>query len=308
MSSPDRISIKLEIEVPTGGGAPIVKQSWRKSDGVQRDKDREADFTCPSVNALHPVRPSTTAGVGTICATATFTDPPTQVFAQVVTTPDVLGQAPQLVTVVPGRQISSTTWSWSDLNPTANPLPGARYSEFGRENFLVVWSRDAECDPWSRTIVLFRGTAGTNDPCGTPSGNPCGSGSGPISGSGSISGSVGGPVHIAQTFPAFWVVPIAGFTSGPFVAFNAAWALRNDRKAPHPTWHNDADGQSAPSVKLVLCPKNGWELTLVHLGNQAKYIVPFDGNIFGPVSFSSHVAKVGKHGDVKCPSIHASTN
>ena len=307
MSSPNHITIKLEIDIPAGCGTPVVQCQY----GTQH-RLRDTIRICPIDNASnHPVKPGLMGPKGTICSWAKFGDnPPNEVRAQVVPAATTsLGTAPNMADTDAGvSNPSRTKWSWSDLNSPANPVRGAGHAAApnGVANNFVIWSRHTGDTIWSSEFHPFVGVTGTNDPCGAPLGDPCREGSG--------SGSTP-PIPIGTTkakpdtysYPSVWMASITGFGAGPLAVFNVSFALRLAEGTTAPTWDNHGDGKASPSVKLVLCPKNGWELTLRFKDAIVPYVVPYDGDIFGPILFPARKDKVQGIGDVHLPPIHVST-
>jgi hypothetical protein len=178
-------------------------------------------------------------------------------------------------------------WEWTD----ANAIPGARFSASGDlPNVLAFYSQMTPSDPFELdSTVNFNTSLNVPDPC--------------FSGSGSNSMLAESARRGARTYPAVWLVAASGFSVPALALFNATWGLRQVASATHPTWDNAADGKSAPRVQLKLCPKNGWELALHFRDAQVSYVLPFQGNPFGPLSFGERQEVLPGLGAVALPMI-----
>jgi hypothetical protein len=304
VSSPPFITIKLEIQIPTNGGTPSVVMEAPER-GRIKDPFRSI-LRCPDTNGSIPVRPDMGSGsgscaaTGSICAWAKFVnDFPTQVRAQVVTPAGLSAvqmlPAPNLLATVGGTSHDKgALWTWDGTNP----IPGVCHvpQRPGADNSFVIWTT-LDGRTWHEEDYAFNGYTGTNDPCGSPSGSPCF----PISGSGSRTEPVA--ALSGKTFPALWCVAVGGFAVAPLLLFNATWALRQVTGTPQPTWDNAADGLSAPNVRLKLCTKNGWELALRFNGTSIAYLLPYQGNAFGPLLFAERKETLPELGSVELPRI-----
>jgi hypothetical protein len=269
MSSPNVVTIKLEIQVPTGCPYPVVSGPIVAGDAPANRPGSRGTRTLtqsrPSTGDRIPVRPSGSGPFGTICGWARLANAPADsrpVRAQVVQSSLGLGTEPDPGATATGApDYTRTYWTWT----TGNEIPGAQHNAYGLPNMVVFWEPYGT-DPhsWVSSLFDFVGYTGTSDPCGGTAPMPA-------------------PAP-AKTYPAVWCVLIAGF-DGPLALFNATWALRADPRSTTPTWNNAADGSSSPGVWLKLCPKNGWEIRLRYGGNEKSWTIPYAANPFGPVAF-----------------------
>lgn len=320
MSSPQFITIKLEIQVPTCGGVPVVSTTVPTPVTVPvpapRRLERLSTLRCPNASSGPiPVRPSGSgASTGSIFSWAQFSNtPPTEVRIQVVSPIQIaavrLQTEPVLGDTTAGTpSMGGLLWTWGADKPVGN----VAHSSSGMQNFLVIWTTTDSGATWHQEDHSFSGVTGSDDPGGDAMGGPCGPG--PMSGSGP-SGSVPDgsapsvlPVAaaVARTYPAVWLVVAGGFATPPLVMFNATWALRQVTGAKRLTWDNAGDGRQAPGIRLELCPKDGWMLALRFGDVRVSYTHPFRGETFGPLQFASRHEVVSGLGTVALPSIQIS--
>jgi hypothetical protein len=306
VSSPPVITIKLEIQIPTGGGAPSVQFANTGSPEPVPQRapqigritiEDDIRFQCPDNNGQVPVRLSGSGGTGTICGWVQFvTGGVTVVRALVVQDPLLLGSTPP-ATAVGGVQSTSDPrlWTWNG-NLGQTEIPGA---VVGSNNTLALWwlGSGSGSASWTRHTVTFTGVTGTTDPCGGGN-SACFSGSTPL-----VPPGVAPSRPAPRTYPAVWLVATGGFVVAPLALFNATWALREVHSAARPTWDNAADGHAAPRVQLKLCPKDGWILGLHFREVEVRYTLPFTNDPFGPLVFAERVETVHGLGTVLLPRV-----
>jgi hypothetical protein len=291
--SPNHISIRLEINIPTTCGAPVVIQTGPLKVETERSLLKNS---CPSSASSNPPSPvfsqltgSGGTGIGTIHGWATLTDGVCAISAVAgpaswVPPRDPTGLNPAPVNGIWNTALSRFEWT------AGNEIPGATFSTSGNvANVLAFYVQKTSSDPFVLdSTVNFSTSASAADPC--------------FPGSGSNMGQIGMDRPTARTYPAIWLVVASGFSVHPLVLFNATWALRQVAAA-QPTWDNAADGKTAPRVQLKLCPKNGWELRLCFRDAEVFYVLPFAGNPFGPLAFHARHETVHGLGAVALPTI-----
>jgi hypothetical protein len=282
-SRTDAVTIRLEVQVPTAGSSPTARL---RSARAFKPKPFFVSTSIPAGKPV-PVRPGAT--LGTICASVTYESVddvglPDQVKAVVFPEflfPSDMDDNPVSGAVLGTPNNAGTVFSWT----AANELPGADYSASGAPDRLAVWRSDFGFWTFDGS-VSFLGVTGTTGPCGN------GSGSGP--------GFV--PMR-GQTYPAMWCAVTGGFREEPLAVFNSLWALRQEPKAPRPTWTNRGDGKHAPRVELVLDPPREWGLTFSYQQLHIAYGLPFRADPFGPLQFPSRQAELPKLGSVTLPAV-----
>lgn len=247
----------------------------------------------PTNGSTHNVHPSTTSGLGTICAhwkEDNGQNIPDDVKALVY--PKSHYHAAGLPTTPPSDAVSGNSsdggvnWHWN--NAVSQEVKGADHTQAGVDNVLVLWRQDGTT--WS--LVTDRVTfSGVTDNTGT-----CMGSSAPES----------FPAIQGMIFPAVWLVPIKGFKEAPLGLFNGNWALRQLSGTPTFTWCNGGDGKLSPSVKLYCHSAKGWQLALRLQQIQINYTLPWKKNPFGPLRFPAHQAKIAPLGAVTLPAIDAS--
>ncbi|MDB5311114.1 MAG: hypothetical protein JWO38_5316 [Gemmataceae bacterium] len=294
--SPEHISIRLEVHIPTQGGARPVLIQHPPAAVVQARLFGNVTSSSPQSNSTCPVRQmggsGSGTGIGTICGWVTYSTAQADVFALASPTSSYVPSATPGASAVRGiPDASQSLWTWS----AGNEIPGACYSAAGVADTLAVWSRptagSGSGSSWVLDEIPFTGIPGTTGPCGT--------------GSGAVMIATAAATKVT-TYPALWCVVIAGFHADPLRALNAIWALRQVADSPSPTWDNAGDGIHVGHIRLRLCNTRGWELTLTHGAVALTYAIPFGGSAFGPLLFPAQQTNVPPVGLVNLPPITVS--
>jgi hypothetical protein len=182
---PNSVSIRLEIQVPTGSDRAGVRMAGVRTAGVGQQQDGQ-DFerfitTEPDNGDTWPVLPDN-AGLGSICAKVVYGAPMTAVRAWVYPAAHypVLPTFPWTHPLAPGAVPGVSTdggFTWTWKYPVPSMVPGAAHlpaATGGAPNYLGIWYRRL-----GSTLFAFDDSPffyGITDPV------PCGSGSGSTSG------------------------------------------------------------------------------------------------------------------------------
>lgn len=177
----ERISIRLEIDVPVG--AAVHMPSLGRAPRVISE-DPNIKSTDPGAGDTKTVRPRTTSATGCICAQVIFNIIPAAVIAKVYPEPNATPHAsPPNGSVAGLPDATRLIWSWNDNQasgggsalPLTDHLPNPPYPL----STFTIWYKISALDPWTIVQVQFSGRTGALGFCGgTGTGTGSGSGAG----------------------------------------------------------------------------------------------------------------------------------